>query len=146
MKQTILTTTFVALLTFTIGMFSYAGCQQSQDGYWRLNPFAADQIESAAETTTGVFSLLSLFIPGMAGVAGIAAGMTGAYKKMKPGLTRYKNTSQHIVTSIEKIKKNQPELWDKIKTEFKEGTNAELESVIEEIIFMAKAQEKQANV
>ena len=131
------------LLATSILIIFFIGCQQSQDGHWRLNPFAANQIESAAETTTGVFSLLSLFIPGMAGVAGIAAGVTGAYKKMKPGLTRYKNTSQHIVTSIEKIKKNQPELWDKIKTEFKEGTNAELESVIEEIIFMAKAQEKQ---
>ena len=134
------------LLAISILIIFIIGCQQSQDGHWRLNPFAANQIESAAETTTGVFSLLSLFIPGMAGVAGIAAGMTGVYKKMKPGLTRYKNTSQHIITSIEKIKKNQPELWDKIKTEFKEGTNADIEQAINQLIVMAKEQEKQVSI
>jgi hypothetical protein len=131
----------VTILAFS-GML-YVGCQQSQDGHWRLDPFAADQIEKAGDTATGALSLLSLFVPGAAGVAGIAAGATAAFKKMKPGLTKYKNTSQHIVTTVEKIKKSQPELWAKIKDEFKDGTNADIEAVIDQIVAMAKVQEKQ---
>jgi len=142
MRRMLLTALFVTIITFASGLF-LTGCQQGQDGHWRLNPFTANQIESAGETATGALSLLSLFVPGAAGLAGIAAGVTGAYKKMKPGLTKYKNTSQHIVTSVEKIKKNQPELWAKIKDEFKDGTNADIEAVIDQIVAMEKAQEKQ---
>lgn len=152
MKKVLSITIFTTLLILTLGIFYYSGCQQNQDGSWRLNPFAAEQIEDAAETATGALGLLSLFVPGLAGVAGIAAGITGAYKKMKPGLTKYKNTSKHIVASVERIKKNQPELWAKIKTEFKEGTNADVEQVINQLIAndwyscrTAKEQEKQIN-
>ena len=129
------------LLLLTITLF--AGCQQDETGKWRLDPFAADQIEQAADTATGALGLLSLFIPGAAGVAGIAAGVAATFKKMKPGLTKYKKTSTHIVSAVEKIKKDQPELWAKIKAEFKTGADADIEEVIEQIVAMQKIQERQ---
>jgi thioredoxin-related protein len=129
------------IVLFTISLFC-TSCHQDETGKWRLDPFAADRIEGTADTTAGVFSLLSLFIPGAAGVAGIAAGIAATFKKMKPGLTKYKNTSQHIVTSVERIKKNQPELWARIKDEFKQGTNTDIETVIGQIVTIQKAQEK----
>jgi hypothetical protein len=133
MKRLLLVTLFVITLC--------AGCHQDETGRWRLDP-SADQIEQAADTATGALSLLSLFIPGAAGAAGIAAGVAATFKKMKPGLTRYKKTSQHIVVAVEKIKKDQPELWAKIKTEFKTGTDADIETVIDQIVTMQKIQEK----
>ena len=134
-------TIFFCWVLVSSGLFLW-GCQQAETGEWRLTPIWGVKIEDAAETGTGVLSLLSLFVPGLAGVAGIAAGATGAFKKMKPGLTKYKNTSKHIVTAVEKVKKNQPELWAKIKGEFKDGTDADIEAVIDQIVTMAKAQEK----
>lgn len=131
------------LITLLFTLVLFAGCyQDTQTGQWRLGQDAADQIESIANTATGALSLVSLFVPGLAGVAGIAAGAGAAFKKMKPGLTKYKKTSEHIVTSVEKIKKTQPELWEKIKTEFKDGTDADIEQVIEQIVALAKMQEK----
>jgi hypothetical protein len=118
------------------------GCyQNAQTGEWQLGQQAADQIENIADTATGALSLVSLFVPGAAGVAGIAAGAAAAFKKMKPGLTKYKQTSEHIVTSIEQIKEDQPELWKQIKDKFKDGTNADIEQVIEQIVALAKTKE-----
>lgn len=134
MKRLLLVTLFTTVL--------FAGCHQDETGKWQLDPFAADQIEQVADTATGALGILSLFIPGVAGAAGIAAGVAGAYKKMKPGLTKYKKTSAHIVTAIEKVKKDQPELWAQIKAEFKAGTDADIEAVIAQIVEMQKAQEK----
>lgn len=138
MKTLILT---LSLILIASGLFC-TGCHQTESGQWRLNPLWGDKIENAAETTTGVFSLLSLFVPGAAGIAGIAAGITATFKKMKPGLTKYKNTSEHVVTSIEKIKRNQPELWAKIKDEFKDGTDADIEAVINQTIALMEKQEE----
>jgi thioredoxin-related protein len=129
------------IVLFTISLFC-TSCHQDETGKWRLDPFAADKIEGAADTTAGVFSLLSLFIPGAAGVAGIAAGVATTFKKMKPGLTKYKKTSTHIVTAVERIKENQPEFWAQIKAEFKTGTDADIEAVIDQIVTIQKAQEK----
>lgn len=130
MKQTLLTLLFIVSLCF-------AGClRDAETGEWRLNPFAADKIEAAADTAAGTLGLLSLFIPGAAGVAGIAAGVAATFKKMKPGLTRYKKASTHIVTAVEKIKNDQPELWAQIKAEFKAGTDADIEAVIDQIVTM----------
>lgn len=136
MKHVLLTLLFAAALCVT-------GCQRdTQTGEWRLNPFVADKIEAAADAATGTFSLLSLFVPGAAGAAGIAAGVAATFKKMKPGLTRYKKTSTHIVAAVEKIKKERPEFWAQIKTSFKEGTDADIEAVIEQIVELQKQQEK----
>lgn len=140
MKQTLLTLLFIISLYF-------AGCQRDiLTGEWRLNPFAADKIEAATDATAETLSLLSLFIPGAAGVAGIAAGAAAAFKKMKPGLTRYKKTSTHIITAIEKIKTGQPELWAQIKAEFKAGTDVDIEAVIDQIVTIQKAQERSAQL
>lgn len=134
----------VALTILFVLLGILSGCEQdTQTGKWRLSPDTANQIGNAADVGTGLLGLASLFVPGLAGAAGIAAGVAGAYKKMKPGLTKYKKTSQHIVTSVENIKKNQPELWAKIKGEFKTGTDADIEQVIEQIVAVAKTEEKQ---
>ena len=143
MKLTLLTTLFVIALTVS-GLF-YAGCHQTESGQWRLDPVWGNKIENATDTASGALSLLSLFVPGAAGAAGIAAGVAATFKKMKPGLTKYKNTSQHVVASVEKIKKNQPELWAKIKGEFEEGTNADIEEVIDQAIVLMKKQEEKNN-
>jgi len=125
------------LIAFVI-LIVMSGCRVGSDGGWQLNPFAADTIESVADSTAGVFSLLFLFIPGVAGATGIAAGAAAAFKKMKPGLVKYRHTTQHMVLCVEKIKKTQPELWAKIKSEFKEGTNADIEAVIDQIVALEK--------
>lgn len=128
------------ILLFTTALIT--GCHQDETGKWQLDPFAADQIEQVADTATGALGILSLFIPGAAGVAGLVAGAAGAYKKMKPGLIKYKKTSTHIVAAVEKIKKTRPEFWAQVKAVFKDGTDADIEAVIAQIVEMQKAQEK----
>jgi len=140
MKLTLLTTLFIVALTVS-GLF-YAGCHQTESGQWRLDPVWGNRIEDATDTASGALNLLSLFIPGAAGAAGIAAGVAATVKKMKPGLTKYKKTSQHTTWTLERIKKNQPELWAKIKDEFKEGTDADIEEVIDQTVALMKKQEQ----
>jgi len=143
MKKTLLTTLFIVALTVS-GLF-YAGCHQTESGQWRLDPVWGNKIENATDTASGALSLLSLFVPGAAGAAGIAAGVAATFKKMKPGLTKYKKTSQHTTWTLERIKKNQPELWAKIKDEFKEGTDADIEEVINQTVALMKKQEQEKN-
>ena len=141
MKKALLTTLFVIALMVS-GLF-YAGCHQTESGQWKLDPVWGNRIEKTTDTASGALSLLSLFIPGAAGAAGIAAGVAATFKKMKPSLTKYKNTSQHVVASVEKVKKKQPELWAKIKDEFREGTDADIEEVIDQTVALMKKQERE---
>lgn len=123
----------VWLMLFSAGL---AGCYKDVNGGWRLGANEANQIEQGLDTAAEGLGLLSLFVPGAAGLAGIGAGIAAAFKKLKPELTKNKQTNEHIVTTIEIIKQNRPELWKLIKDEFKHGTNTDIEEVIDRIITM----------
>jgi hypothetical protein len=123
----------------------FAGCiSQDTSGKWHiaLSKPAADAIEGAAETTTSVLSLLSIFVPGLAGVAGAAAAGTATYKRMKPSLIKNKAVSQHVVKSIETLKKEQPELWTKVKVYMAEDCGADVDAAVKEIVNLIKQAEK----
>ena len=125
----------VWLMLFSAGL---AGCYQDSNGGWRLGMNEADRIEKGLDTAAEGLGLLSLFVPGAAGLAGIGAGIAGAFKKLKPELTKSKQTNEHIVSTIETIKGEHPDIWEDIKYEFKEGTNADIEEVIEKIVAMKR--------
>lgn len=115
-----------------------SGCVSDGSGGYRLSFGNADKIEKGLDAGATGLGLLSLFIPGMAGVGGIAAGIAGTFKKMKPQLTKQKAVSEHVVKTIETIKKENPDIWLDIKGKFAEGTNADIDAVIEQIILLNK--------
>lgn len=123
--------TVVLILFFALLLH---GCYQDASGGWRLGQDEANQIEQGLDATAEGIGLVSLFIPGATAVAGVAAGIAGAFKKLKPELTKQKETTEHVVTSIEKIKEDYPDTWAMIRDKFQEGTNADIECVIEKII------------
>ena len=99
---------------------------------WKLDPIRTEQVESAIESGA---SLLSVVYP-PAGAAAVAIlGALGIWrKKIKPNYEKAKteanlyHTSTHtLVQVIEAIKKDEPELWEKIEPfmDSRIGTNTE---------------------
>jgi len=127
-------------LLFTIWLMVIAigivGCYQDTTGGWHLSQNAANAIESGTDAAAGVAGIVSIFVPAAAGVAGIAAGIAGAVKKLKPQLTKNKKVSEHVVSSLETLKENDPETWTKVVAYLKDKTNADVELAIDEIIKM----------
>lgn len=115
-----------------------SGCASDGNGGYRLTFGNADKIEKGLDAGATGLGLISLFVPGLAGVGGIAAGVAGAFKKLKPELTKQKKTTEHIVTTIEQIKKDNPDIWNDIKDKFAENTDADIDAVIEQIILLNK--------
>ena len=130
----------ISVLAFCAAVMS--GCVSTDDGGWRLTFGAADRIEKGLDAGSEGLGLVSLFVPGLAGFAGIGAGIAGAFKKLKPQLTQNKEVADHVVTSIEKIKKDYPETWENIKDVFKEKTNADIDITIAKIIALQESVEE----
>ena len=138
----------IALVILLGMMFGMVGClAQDRNGKWHiaLTKEAANQIETAAESATSALSLMSIFIPGLAGVAGAAAAGTATFKKMKPSLIKNKAVSQHVVSSLEILKKEQPEVWEKVKVYMAKNSDTDIEAAVKETINLIKQAEK-ANV
>lgn len=99
---------------------------------WKLDPIRTQQVEDAVE---GGASLLSvLYPPAGAAVVAVLAALGIWRKKIKPNYEKAKteanlyHTSTHtLVQVIEAIKKDEPELWEKIEPflESRMGTNIE---------------------
>lgn len=115
------------------------GCYQDTTGGWHLSQGAANAIESGTETAAGVAGVVSIFVPAAAGVAGAAAGIAGAFKKLKPQLTKNKKVSEHVVSSLQTLKENDPETWKKVVTYLEEKSNADVELAIDEVIETLKS-------
>lgn len=108
------------------------GCTKEigEDGRttWKLDPIRSEQVEKGVESAAKLLQALTPFLPhaGVAGTALLAA--LGIYrKKVKPNFDKAKteanlyHTSTHtLVEVIEAIKKDEPELWEKIEP-FLEG-------------------------
>lgn len=113
-----------------LAVISINGCYQDMNGGWRLGTNEANSIEQGLDVAKEGLGLLSIFIPGAAGLAGIATGVAGAFKKMRPELTKQKKVNEHTIFTIEWVKENMPEVWEKIKGKFAEETDADIEDVI----------------
>lgn len=139
LDKLIIAVTIIFSIAFVI--LCLGGCYQDNTGGWHLGRSAAEAIDKGLDAGAQGLGLLSLFVPGVAGLAGIAAGLAGAFKKLKPQLTKSKQVNEHVVTTIETIKKLYPSVWEAIKDEFKDGTNDDIEETIEKIIQMQKTLE-----
>lgn len=130
----ILIVVYVVLFTILVALI---GCVSNGQGGYRLTFGAADKIDKGIQAGAEGLSLLSLFIPGLAGVSAAAAGIAGTFKKMKPKLTKQKKATQHVVSVIEEIKKGQPEWWEANKDKFKVN-DTDIEDIVDEIIEFKK--------
>ncbi len=119
--------TLMSLIAITT-MLAMSGCTAVEDEKtgkttWKLNPLISKQVEDAAEGTAGILKILGPYIP-YAGTGSVAI-MTalGIYlKKIKPNYTKakteanlYHTTTHTLVQVVEHIKKNEPEIWAKLK-------------------------------
>ena len=107
-------------------LLSAHGCVRSTDEQGRttysLDPCSVDKAEKQTEAAIGLMSLLGTIWPALLPVAGVAAGVYGTYKRVKPKLDTARteanlyHTSTHtLVAIVEDIKIKQPDLWAKLK-------------------------------
>lgn len=85
------------------------------------DPNAVAAVETGAEAGVGIIGMLSLIWPGLVPVAGIAAGILGTWRRMKPQVMAktteaesYYKAGEVLAASLEDIKKTQPDVWAKI--------------------------------
>jgi len=132
-------------------LISLCGCTkelntETGEATWRLNPIISEQIENTAEGTAGLLQALAPIVPyaGTAGAALLAA--LGIYRgKVKPNYVKakteaelYHASTKTLVDVIEDIKKNQPELWLKLKPAL---VDSQMAKNVEQVIWALK-QEK----
>ncbi|KKN73115.1 hypothetical protein LCGC14_0404240 [marine sediment metagenome] len=93
------------------------GCQIVEDetgSHIRLNPFTHSQIGDAAQATTDILGMLSLFIPALAPIATAGAAGTYVWRRMGKEVTKYKTPLEHTVSVLDVVKGNK-KLWNQLK-------------------------------
>ena len=134
------------LLVLSVFILLVAGCIEGQDpNFITVDPnFTAmgDIIAEGAEQIGEGLTFLSIFVPSLAAVGGILAGLGGLWKKVEPKLQEartetqlYYNVTTELIKAIEEYKKNNPEAWIVLKGKLidKFGENKEILAVIEAI-------------
>lgn len=109
-------------------LFSVGGClvTQNEDGEpgYSMDPNVADKIEEGGAVTLGLLALLAPLLGPVGGIAiGAVASGLAVLRKMRPKLEvvqdKYElsNTIALIVVeAIEQLKKDHPEVWEKMAT------------------------------
>jgi hypothetical protein len=135
-----------AILLSIVFVAFFCGCTkeintETGETTWKLNPIISQQVEDTAEGAAGLLTALTPFIP-HAGVAGGALlTALGIYRrKVKPNFDKAKteanlyHTATHtLVEVIEDIKKNEPEVWAKIKPLLETEMGQNIENAIRAI-------------
>ena len=130
-------------------LISLSGCIKSlnQEGevVYSADPCTVVKFERQAEGAIGVLGLLGMFWPALIPIATAAGGVYGTYKRIKPALEEkrteaelYHASTKTLVDVIEDIKKNQPELWLKLKPVL---VDSQMAKNVEQVIWALK-QEK----
>lgn len=138
----ILKLSLILIILFSIFTISCSIVKDDTGGsYIRLNPIIHKQVGDAAQATTDILGLLSMFIPVLAPIA--AAGATGTYiyRIMGREVTKYKTPLTHTINVLEVLKQDK-KLWEQVKPYLK-GTaevvdwnkpSAATEATIREVI------------
>jgi hypothetical protein len=88
---------------------------------YRLDPNEVQKVEAVAEGAVAAGGVASLFWPALAPIAGVAAGVLGTWKKMKPQIMAETRKSEIfykggmvLAGALEEVKTTQPEIWAKV--------------------------------
>lgn len=106
-----------------------------------IDPNISAKIESGAEATIGILTILGAFWPILIPImTGIGGGLA-TWRKIKPKLTEaqseatmYYSATESVVTAIEDFKEKYPEEWDKLKAECSHTIGPQAENVIRAIL------------
>lgn len=103
----------------------------------KLSQEAATKIDAVTEAAPGVLTLLGAFFPVLLPFAGVAVGVGGTWKRMKPKVTvaqsearQYHAVSESLVQTIEEYKRDYPEHWEKLRIKVDRNVGANTEAVI----------------
>jgi len=122
-----------------------AGCVESTNPatgakLYQLDPNTAaflDKVAEGANVAEIGGNALSVFWPIAGLIAGIAGGLVGMWRRLKPQITKaqeeadlYYNTAAGVVASIEKFKAEYPEDWEKLEVELTKLIGERAEAVI----------------
>lgn len=132
------------LLGVALVLCLVVGCIQQQDETGEptvvIDPEVVATIDGVAEfgdVAVAVAGPLSIYWPPAAGIAGIIAGVVGAWRKMKPKLTKAETeaskayvVTEAIVYAIEEFKKTNRDDWEKLKSQLTKTIGPETENVI----------------
>jgi len=113
------------MLLYVLWSLLFIGCRTFVDEQGNqvtmADPNAIGKVEIAAEAAVGTAGALSLFWPALAPLAGIAAGILGTWRKMKPQVMaktteagKYYTAGEVLAATLEDIKTTQPDTWAKI--------------------------------
>lgn len=104
---------------------------------YQIDPNAIPAYEETAEAAIGILAILSTIWPVLLPAVGIAAGVYGTWKKVKPQLATaqseaamYHTATKSVVTAIENFKINNPKEWLILEERLKKAIGPNAENVI----------------
>jgi len=139
MRRTMVYWLAALLLTFLPLM---GGCRVTTDPETgeklvQVDPNTAAKIETGASAAATGLTVLSPFVPWLTPVAGIVAGVLGAWLKIKPKLTAaqsdatmYHSATESIVLALESFKTSNPTEWRKLSKILGDNTGVRTENVV----------------
>jgi len=127
LRRSMKTLKTIILIEFSILMaLVIVGCNPEQI---ISDPNVVSQIESVAEQGVTLTQTLGLIWPALLPIGGVAGGILGAYKRLKPKIKAAQDETNKcqaggevLADILEDVKNNEPDMWKKIGPQIAEAS------------------------